>query len=235
MMRVPATRNERKVGFTMANFSGTAPLPRALGATPSDALAKRANVAPGLDMVRFELQPNPQFLKCLARYPDDPTRRPSVRAAIVRGSLDDELFLVGKNIKPNLRLELLTVQHTQLRGDGTVDPGFVHFGLAWYQSDLEADDNGVLGLHIRAVLLDQFFGFDAAVSLAPTGTFHVGLWFSDPADVAAAGFDVAKPTPFGKKNRGGPLAMISVPVATTGLGPLCTHPSIWVSLANCHS
>jgi hypothetical protein len=219
----------------MANFSGTPPLTRALGAPPSSARAGGAKLVLGQDVVSFELQPNPKFLSCLARFPDDPNRRPSVRAAIVRGSLDDELFLVGKNIKPNLPLELFTVEHTPLRTDGTVDPGFSRFGLAWYQSDVEADESGVLGLRIRAVLLDQFFGLDAAVSLAPTGTFHVGLWFGDSADVARSGLDAGKSLPFGKKNGGGPLAMVSVPVAATGLGPLCTHPSIWVSLAKRHS
>jgi hypothetical protein len=212
----------------MASSSTTA-LPRALGATQHGARAH----AP--DIVSFALQPNPKFLKCLARYPDDPARPPAVRVAIVRGSLDDELFLVGKHVKPNLKFELFTVEHTQLRADGSVDPSFSHFGLAWYQSDLQADEKGILGAHIRAVLLDQFFGFDAAVSLAPTGTFHVGLWFGDRADVAACGFDVENPTAFDKKHRGGPLAMISAPNAETGLGPLCTHPSIWVSLVNRHS
>jgi len=219
----------------MANFSTTAPVRRALGATSPGALAPGANPAHGQDLVRFALEPNPKFVKCLAQYPNDPTRQPSVRVAVVRGSLDDELFLVGKYIKPNLRFELFSVEHSQLRADGSLDPSFSHFGLAWYQSDLETNENGMIGAHIRAVLLDQFFGFDAAVSLAPTGTFHVGLWFSDPADVTTCGFDADKPTAFGKKHRGGPLAMISVPVAATGLGPLCTHPSVWVSLVNCHS
>ena len=219
----------------MANFSITGPVRRALGATSPRAPAAGAISARGQDIVSFALEPNPKFLKCLAQFPDDPTRRPLVRVAVVRGSLDDELFLVGKHIKPNLKFELFSVEHSQLRSDGSLDPSFSHFGLAWYQSDLEANENGILGAHIRSVLLDQFFGFDAAVSLAPTGTFHVGLWFSDPDDVAACGFDADKPTAFGKNHRGGPLAMISVPVAATGLGPLCTHPSVWVSLVNCHS
>lgn len=218
----------------MTNSSSTAPLPRALGASPPSPLASGAHPAHGLDIVSFVLEPNPKLLKCLAQYPDDPKRRPSVRVTVVRGSLDDELFLVGKYIKPNLRFELFTVEHSPLCADASFDAAFRHFGLAWYQSDLEADENGIVGAHIRAVLLDQFFGFDAAISLAPTGTFHVGLWFGDPTDVAGS-FNVEKSTAFGAEHRGGPLAMISVPVAATGTGPLCTHPSIWVGLANRHS
>src|SRR5689334_8868686 len=145
------------------------------------------NRTPECDIIRFGLRPNPRFLKCLAQYPDDPTRRPSVRGAILRGSLDDELFLVGKNIKPNLRLELFTVEHTQLLPDGAVDPTFRHFGLAWYHSVIEASESGILSVNIRAVLLDQCLGFDAKIRPAPhapAGTFHIGLWFSDPADIA---------------------------------------------------
>jgi hypothetical protein len=190
------------------------------------------NRAPEYDIVRFGLRPNPKFMQSLAQYPDDPMRRPSARALILRGSLDDELFIVGKYIKPNIRLEVFTVEHSQLLPDGAIDPSFSHFGLAWYQGHLEANENGVLSANIRAVLLDQFFALDARVRLAPAGTFHIGFWFSDPADVGESGPTVSPPIPMGSK-RGGPLAMISVPLAATGLGPLCTHPSTWVSLANC--
>jgi hypothetical protein len=190
-------------------------------------------LSPECDLVRFALQPNPTLVKCLAQYPDDPTRRPSVRVAIVQGSLEDELFLVGRYIKPNLALDLFTVEHSPLLVDGSIDPSFDRFGLAWQHSRLEANESGVLSAAVRAVLLDQFFGFDASVRMAPTGTFHIGLWFRDPADVEDSRFDVNESLAVEGAQRGGPLAMISVPVAATGLGPLCTHPSIWMSLASC--
>jgi hypothetical protein len=58
----------------------------------------------------------------------------------------------------------------------------------------------------------------------PINTFHLGFWFNNPADAEACGFDVTKPTPFNGEHNAGPLAMISVPDATTGLGPLCLNP-----------
>jgi hypothetical protein len=223
-----------KVGSTMANSSSTARLPheRGLGAMAGSAPATRVKTAPEYDLVRFSLRPNPKFLRCLALYPDDPARRPAVRAMIVPGSLEDELFLVGRYIKPNLQLEMFTIEHSQLLTDGVVDPSFRNFGLAWYHTSLQVNENGVLSAHVRAVLLDQFFGLDTRLRLSPIGTFHIGLWFSDPADAAASGFDVNKPAPFSSKERGGPLAMTSVPVAGTGLGPLCTRPSMWLTFAN---
>ena len=221
----------------MANSSSTALLAhdRDLDAKARRDIAARVKPAPEYDIVRFSLRPNPKFLKCVAQYPGDPTRRPAVRAMIVRGSLEDELFLIGRYIKPNLAFEMFTIEHSQLLPDGTVDPSFRNFGVAWYHSHLEVNQNGVLSANVRAVLLDQFFGLDASRCLSPTGSFHIGLWFSDPADAAASGFDATKPALWSGKERGGPLAMTSVPVPGTGLGPLCTHPSMWLTFANCLS
>jgi hypothetical protein len=185
------------------------------------------------DLVQFNFAPNPKFLKCLAAYPDDPKRPPKVQALIVRGDLNDGLFLYGENVKPELKFDMFTVENSQLLADGTVDPHFKNFGLAWYQSDLEANKYGVMRAQIRTILLDQIFGFDPNVQLPPTGTFQVGFWFNNPADAAACGFDVSKPTPFNGEHQAGPLAMISLPDANTGLGPLCTKPDTSTTPAHC--
>ena len=71
----------------------------------------------------------------------------------------------------------------------------------------------------------HIFGFDPAVGLTPTNTFHVGFWFNDPNDAVACGFNDNNATPFNGEHHAGPLAMISRPDATTGLGPLCRNPN----------
>jgi len=106
--------------------------------------------------------------------------------------------------------------------------------LAWYQSDLQVDDDGAGRAAIRTILVDQIFGFDPDVNLTPTNTFHVGFWFNDPNDAAACGFDVNNPTPFNGEHRAGPLAMISLPDADTGLGPLCLNPDTSTTPAHCN-
>jgi hypothetical protein len=201
--------------------------------TLAEDVAAGVNPPAETDVVSFNFAPNPKFLGCLAQYPDDATRAPSVQATIVRGDLNDGLFLRGSYVKPGLAFDLFTVQNSSLRADGTPDPAFTNFGLAWYQSDLQANDKGVMKAQIRTILLDQIFGFDPAVGLPPTGTFEMGFWFNDPNDAAACGFDVTKPTPFNGEHQAGPLAMISLPDATTGLGPLCTKPDTSVSPAQC--
>jgi hypothetical protein len=164
---------------------------------------------------------------------DSSSGQPDVQATVVRGELNDGMFLKGKYIKPGLAFDLFTVQNDSLGPDGAPVAGFANFGLAWYQSDLEARSNGSMKMELRTILLDQIFGFDPAVALPPTGTFEVGFWFNDPNDAAACGFDVTAPTPFNGEHKAGPLAMITLPDANTGLGPLCTKPDTSVTPARC--
>jgi len=196
-------------------------------------VAAGVNPPASTDVVTFHFAPNPKFARCFAQYPDDPSRQPDVQATVVRGELNDGMFLKGKYIKPGLAFDLFTVQNDSLGPDGAPVAGFTNFGLAWYQSDLQARSNGSMKMELRTILLDQIFGFDPAVALPPTGTFEVGFWFNDPNDAAACGFDVNAPTPFNGEHKAGPLAMITLPDATTGLGPLCTKPDTSVTPARC--
>ena len=85
---------------------------------------------------------------------------------------------------------------------------------------------------IRTILLDQIFGFDPTVGLKPTNTFHVGFWFNDPEQARACGFKGV--TPFNGEHHAGPFAMISLPVAATKLGPLCSNPDFSTNPVSCH-
>jgi len=166
----------------------------------------------------FQLFPSP-FADCLK--PDD-GKTPTVTVTVHRGLRNDHMRVVLKHFKPGIGLDLFTVQHSPQDADGNVVPGFTNFGLAWYQSDVETSRHSSK-TEINTILLDQIFGFDPDVQLAPTQTLHVGLWFNDPADAANCGF--VGSTPFNGEHNAGPLAFISLPNATTGFGPLCTKPT----------
>jgi hypothetical protein len=166
---------------------------------------------------------NPKLLPCLARFPDDPSRPPKATVTVQRGELNDTLRLQAENLKPGLNFDLFTVQNSNKLADGTPDPNFTNFGMAWYQTDVHANNGGVANVSIKTILLDQIFGFDPAVNLAPTNTFHVGFWFNNPDDAAPCGFPTV--TPFNGEHHAGVLAMISTPDAVTGLGPLCQNPN----------
>jgi hypothetical protein len=200
------------------------------GATPPPAAAASS----AQTLATFSLKPNTKFVQCLAQYPDDASRQPQIDVAVLRGSKNDLLSIRGRYIKPGLKFDMFTIENDPFNADGTANPDFTNFGFAWYQSDLEANDHGVMKASIRTILLDQIFGFDPAVPVGPTNTFEVGFWFNDPNDAAACGFDVTKPTPFNGEHKAGPLAAISLPDAITGLGPLCTNPDTSVSPARCN-
>jgi hypothetical protein len=204
-------------------------------AAASSELAATAPAAPASkDSLDFDLYLNPKFASCIAAYPSDLAHYyPQAHVHVQRGELNDELTLAGKNIKPGLKFDMFTVERSFLNAQAAVDPAFHGFGLAWYQSDLEADWNGKMDVTIKTILLDQIFGFDTDVNLEPRNTFHVGFWFNDPQDAVACGFDASKPTPFNGDHKAGPLAMISVPGGRSNLGPLCTNIDWSVTPARC--
>jgi hypothetical protein len=192
-------------------------------------LAVTPTFAKEVKQITFDLAPQAKFLACLG-VAGGPT--PAATVTVKRGPLHDTLTLKAQNLQPNLGFDLFTIQNTNLLADGQPDPNFVNFGLAWYQTDVQADDYGNAEVTINTILLDQIFGFDPASSLAPTHTFHVGFWFNNPEDAAACGFTGS--TPFNGEQAAGPNAMISLPNATTNLGPLCTNPNTKTNPPTCN-
>lgn len=162
----------------------------------------------------FNLFPNAKFVPCLAA----PGKTPQAKVTVVPGEPNDTLVLSTSGFKAGLQFDVFTVQRSNQEANGTAVAGFTNFGMAWYQSDLQANSSAV----IKTILVNQIFGFDPDVSLAPTNTFHLGFWFNNPADAAACGFTGS--TPFNGEHNAGPLAFITRPDATTTLGPLCLDP-----------
>jgi hypothetical protein len=182
----------------------------------------------------FKLFPFPKFLACITNPNDhDP---PEARVEVERGKLNDTLELELRHFKPGLAFDLFTVERSKLLSNGTVDPATnFTFGLAWYQSDVQVNEEGKAHVKIRTILLDQIFGFDDEVASKQIhNTFHVGFWFNDPADAVACGFPATAFTPFNGEHQAGPLAMISVPDPVTNLGPLCTDPNKTTTPASCN-
>jgi hypothetical protein len=211
---------------------GTAVLGVLAAVNMASAMAGIVNGNDKRHIVSFELVPNPKTVECLrGNYNEEPR----ARATIVRGKLNDTLILDLDGIKPGLQFDLFTVQNSPFLASGSADPQFTgSFGLAWYQSDIEIPRHSDRGhVRISTILLDQIFGFDPDVKLAPTNTFHVGFWFNDPQDAAPCGFNPAVPTPFNGEHKAGPFAMISRPEPDSHLGPLCTDPNLSNTPVSC--
>src|SRR5436853_2256034 len=112
----------------------------------------------------FSLFPAAKFIPCMAA----PGQTPTATVSVVKGEPNDTLVLRTQGFKPGLQFDLFTVQRSNQQASGAAVPGFPGFGLAWYQSDVDANSSVVL----KTILVDQIFGFDPDVSLAPTNTFH---------------------------------------------------------------
>jgi hypothetical protein len=184
--------------------------------------------------IHFELFPNPNFVRCMARNPNDLRRPPRAEVTITRGRLNDTLRLQLHDFKPHLALDLFTVENSAFNADGSSEGAPANRGLAWYQSDIQVGPGGTATVELRTILLDQIFGFDPAVGLKPTSTFHLGFWFDSPNDVADCVDTLPAPTPFNGEHNAGPLAMISLPDAKTGLGPLCANPDFSTDPVTCN-
>src|SRR5580704_3849243 len=92
------------------------------------------------DVAEFQLHVNEPFNQCLSK---DGATPPFANVKVIRGNLNDTLQIFVSGLKPNLAFDLFTVQRSNLDADGAPDPAFTgSFGLAWYQSDLQADEHG---------------------------------------------------------------------------------------------
>src|SRR5262245_60694808 len=192
----------------------------------------RLGSAQELDQKQFNLFADPSVVRCLAAFPDDPSRPPSASVTVKRGKLNDRLDITLRNIKPGLAFDLFTVEHSKFVARNK------SFGLAWYQSDLEVKNNNRNVTTIQTIIIDQIFGFDPVVGLDPTNTFHVGFWFNDPQVPFDGGCEgnatAATVTPFNGEHHAGPLAMISLPDEATKLGPLCLNPDLSSDPVHCN-
>jgi hypothetical protein len=171
-----------------------------------------------VNSVQFEMYPVGQFLPCLAK----PGQQPKVKVSVVRGNLNDRLNIQLEGFKEGVKFDLFSIENSPQLPNGAPDPNFQKkFGLAWYQSDLEAGSTS-----LKTIFLDQIFGLDDSVGLKPVNTFHLGFWFNDPKDAVACGFDASKPTPFNGEHKAGPLAFVTRQIVgrAAKLGPLCTKP-----------
>jgi hypothetical protein len=193
----------------------------ALAITASVGIGANAALASSqVKSTTFALHPAVAFVPCMTKTPGT---TPTATATVTRGKLNDTLTLKLAGFKPGLGFDLFTNEKSNQDANGAVPVGFTNFGMSWYQSDIEINEQGKGSVTIQTILLDQIFGFDAATGLAPTNTFHVGFWFDNPQTPVPCGYSGAV-TPFNGEHTAGPNAFITRPDAHTNLGPLCTSP-----------
>jgi hypothetical protein len=126
----------------------------------------------------------------------NPYVTPTVDVVVKRGSRNDTMKVTLKGFKPGLQFDLFSLENSLLLADSSFDPNFKGFGLVWYQSDLQPGNTTV-----KTILLDQTFGFDSAVGLEPTKTFHLGFLAFITRPVLPAGLGRYVPNPIPLQSR----------------------------------
>ena len=170
-----------------------------------------------LQETTFNLTPEKKVLNCLS---GNDGYSPAAQVTIQRGNLNDTLTLHAQHLKPNTGFDVFTVQNSNLLSDGTANPKFKNFGLAWYQSDLQTDSQGRAEVTIKTILLDQIFGFDPVVGLPPTNTFHHWILVQQSGRRGCVRFrpDEAHSVQRRTNKEAGPAAMISLRLASNSPG-----------------
>jgi len=135
-----------------------------------------------------------------------------------------------KNLPPNTEFDLFVIQVPT-----------APFGIAWYQGDIETDEDGeghqryVGRFNIETFAVAQPPGGQPAPvvhnppeslvrddsfnpAFEPIHTYHLGIWFNSPADAAKAGCP-ATVTRFNGDHNAGIQVLRTLPLAN-GLGPL---------------
>ena len=90
---------------------------------------------------------------------------------ITRGSLNDTMTITVHGMPKNAGFDFFVIQQP-------TKP----FGVAWYQTDLNADAHGNGSATVRGIFNRETFSVSlgGTAKFAPTHQFHLGLWFSDP-------------------------------------------------------
>ncbi len=96
----------------------------------------------------------------------------SGEVTIETGDLNDKMEVRVRGLAPNTEYDLCVIEVPN-------SP----FGISWYQSDLQTDENGRGHARVRGVFDVETFSVSVGgptVSFAPTHQYHLGLWFNDP-------------------------------------------------------
>ncbi len=112
----------------------------------------------------FKMVPSPNIAACLPHAQGFVT--------IVPNSLNDTMRISVKGLAPKTGYDLFV---TELPNKP--------FGISWYQSDLETNEDGAGSVTVVGIFNKETFSVSPGgptTKFAPTHQYHLGLWFNDP-------------------------------------------------------
>jgi len=99
------------------------------------------------------------------------------------------------------------------------------FGVSWYQSDIQTNDNGFGSATVRGIFDAETFSVSpgGTTTFAPTHQFHLGVWFNDPNVPFNLGCEPGAPaaivTPFNGEQHAG-IQVVNTAQFPVNAGPL---------------
>ena len=92
-------------------------------------------------------------------------------ATITTGKLNDTMKVSLHGMPPNTGFDLFVIQQPT-----------APFGVSWYQSDIQANDNGYGSATVKGIFDAETFSVSpgGTTTFAQTHQYHLGVWFNDP-------------------------------------------------------
>jgi len=112
----------------------------------------------------FRLKPSsPAITACLPKAGGHVT--------ITTRSLNDTMKVSLHGMPANTGFDLFVIQQPT-----------APFGVSWYQSDIQTNDNGFGSATVRGIFDAETFSVSpgGTTTFAPTHQYHLGVWFNDP-------------------------------------------------------
>jgi hypothetical protein len=90
---------------------------------------------------------------------------------ITPGKLNDTMKVSLHGMPPNTGFDLFVIQQPT-----------APFGVSWYQSDIQANDDGFGSATVKGIFDAETFSVSpgGTTTFAPTHQYHLGVWFNDP-------------------------------------------------------
>ena len=162
-MRSIKNLSRRTFAWTAAGLGSTAVagvLAASMGLTPASATSTAAHSA---STFTFALVPSPNIAACLPNAGGS--------ATITTGKQNDTMKVSIHGMPKNAGFDLFVIQQP-----------LAPFGVSWYQSDVNANDEGNGSATVKGVFDSETFSVSpgGTVTFPPTNQYHLGLWFNDP-------------------------------------------------------
>lgn len=115
------------------------------------------------DIFTFNLIPSPGISSCLPKA--------SGKVTITTGGQNDTMKVSISGMPKNVGFDLFVIQTPNKP-----------FGVAWYQSDVNAGSTGSGSATVKGVFDVETFSVSTGgtITFSPTHQYHLGLWFNNP-------------------------------------------------------